>query len=395
MIELDALDAFAARLAEPRGWWSVLLVALLAVALAGMVHWVGVRLLRRVVVRSPVATAVLGRTVAPIAWVLPLIALQVAWQVAPDTLPGLATVRHLTAIALIAAVAWGLVAAIHGVERAVGLARPVHGTDDFGARRLHTQIRVLSRTASFVVLLLAAALMLITFPAVRHIGASLLASAGLAGIVAGLAARPVLGNLIAGLQIGLAQPIRLDDVVIVENEWGVIEEITGTFVVIRLWDERRMVVPLQWWIEHPFQNWTRSSTQLIGSVFLWVDYRMPIEPLRDALRRACEASSEWDRRVAVLQVTEAGERALQLRALVSARDAGKAWDLRCRVREELVAFIQREYPEYLPRVRAESRVEPGSGSGSGSGSDDDMPPGRPHGDPQLAVAAAARDGPTR
>lgn len=240
---------------------------------------------------------------------------------------------------------------------AYALVRPVHGPKDFGGRRLHTQIRVLARTAHMFVVLLAIAMVLTTFPAVRHLGASLLASAGLAGIVAGLAARPVLGNLIAGLQIGLAQPIRLDDVVIVEGEWGVIEEITGTFVVIRVWDERRLVVPLQWFIEHPFQNWTRSSTRLLGTVTLWVDYRMPVEPLRAELARVCEAAPEWDRRVVVLQVVEAGERAMQVRALVSAGDAGRAWELRCRVREALLAFVQRDYPDFLPRVRADTRMD--------------------------------------
>jgi small-conductance mechanosensitive channel len=381
------LDTVLDQLSAPRTGWGLLAAAAVAIVLGTIVHRLAVRGLRRVVSRSPVASAVLGRTVAPGAWVLPLIALQAAWELAPDGLVGLSMVRHMTGIALVVSVAWGVVAAIGGVENAVSIARPAHGTDDFGARRLHTQIRVLARTASVAVVLVAAAIVLTTFPAVRHLGASLLASAGLAGIVAGLAARPVLGNLIAGLQIGLSQPIRLDDVVIVENEWGVIEEITGAFVVIRLWDERRMVVPLQWWIEHPFQNWTRSSTQLVGSVFLWVDYRMPVEPLRAELARICAAAPEWDRRVAVLQVTEAGERAMQLRALVSARDAGLSWELRCRVREQLVGFIQLEYPAFLPRVRADNRLEPGDVAPESAGG----VPGPP-GDPRLAHAAPSRDG---
>ena len=353
---MPALDDVLDHLSAPRDWPELLAVAAISVALALLAHRVVVRVLRRVVSRSPVATAALARTVVPGGWLLPLVALQAAWEGAPDGLPGLQVVRHLTAIALIVAVAWTAIAAVSGVQRAVELARPAGGPDDFGGRRLHTQIRVLARTAHVFVVLLAASMVLTTFPAVRHVGASLLASAGVAGIVAGLAARPVLGNLIAGLQIGLAQPIRLDDAVIVEGEWGVIEEITGAFVVVRIWDERRLVVPLQWWIEHPFQNWTRSSTKLIGTVFLWVDYRMPVEPLRAELRRVCEAAPEWDGRVAALQVTEAGERAMQLRALVSAPDAGRAWDLRCRVREALVGFVQREFPDALPRLRAEAGV---------------------------------------
>lgn len=345
----------AAGLADPDGWWGTLAVAAVALLVAFLVHRVGIALLRRVSRHSPVAGAVLARTATPAGWALPLIALQATWELAPATLPGLAAVRHLTGIGLIVAIAWGIAAAISGIEQAVSIARPFHGQDDFGARRLQTQIHTLARAAHVLIVLVAAALVLTTVPAARNLGASLLASAGLAGIVAGFAARPVLGNLIAGLQIGFSQPIRLGDVVIVQNEWGTVEEITGTFVVVRVWDERRLVVPLQWWIENPFQNWTRASTQLLGTVFLWVDYRMPVEPLRAELQRICAESPEWDGRVALVQVTEAGERAVQLRALVSAADAGKAWDLRCRVREQLIAFIQREYPGCLPRSRAELR----------------------------------------
>jgi small-conductance mechanosensitive channel len=192
-----------------------------------------------------------------------------------------------------------------------------------------------------------------TFPGLRQIGASLLASAGVVGVVAGIAARPVFGNLIAGLQIALTQPIRLDDVVIIEGEWGRIEEITATYVVVKIWDERRLVVPLQWIIQNPFQNWTRTGSQLLGTVMLWMDYSVPLAPLRAELQRVCEEAPEWDGRVAMMQVTEANERAVQLRALVSAADASKTWDLRCRVREALIDFLQRERPEALPRVRAQ------------------------------------------
>jgi small-conductance mechanosensitive channel len=194
-------------------------------------------------------------------------------------------------------------------------------------------------------------LILMTFPGVRQVGASLLASAGVAGLVAGIAARPVIGNLIAGVQIAMAQPIRIDDVLIVEGEWGRVEEITGTYVVLRIWDQRRMIIPLQWFIETPFQNWTRSSAEIIGTVFLWCDYRMPIEPLRKAAQLACEAAKEWDKRLCLLQVTEAGEHSMQLRVLVTAADSSQAWDLRCKVREALVDFMQREYPQFLPITR--------------------------------------------
>jgi small-conductance mechanosensitive channel len=201
------------------------------------------------------------------------------------------------------------------------------------------------------------ALMLMTIPAIRQVGTSLLASAGLAGLVAGLAARPVLSNLVAGIQIALTQPIRIDDVVIVEGEWGRIEEITATYVVVRIWDDRRLVTPLSYFIEHPFENWTRSSTELLAPVALWTDYDAPLEEIRRELSRICRASPNWDGRVCQLDVVDANERAIQLRALVSASDAGRAWILRCHVREELLRYLCTHHPQSIPRIRADVRGE--------------------------------------
>ncbi|HWI36807.1 MAG TPA: mechanosensitive ion channel domain-containing protein, partial [Burkholderiales bacterium] len=218
--------------------------------------------------------------------------------------------------------------------------------------------RVLTRTLATLVAVVGLSFALLTFPGVRSVGAGLLASAGVVGIAAGLAAKPVLGNLLAGLQIALTQPIRLDDVVIVENEWGRIEEIGRAFVVVAIWDQRRLVVPLQYFIEKPFQNWTRTSSELLGTAFLWVDYGLPLEPLREELARVCRGAPEWDGRLALIQVTDTNERAMQLRVLVSAADASKAWDLRCRVREALIAYLQRQWPQFLPRLRAEVADSP-------------------------------------
>jgi small-conductance mechanosensitive channel len=203
------------------------------------------------------------------------------------------------------------------------------------------------------VVLVGVALALMTFPQVRQVGAGLLASAGIIGLIAGVAAQPVFGNLIAGLQIALAQPIRLDDVVIVEGEWGRIEEITSTYVVVRIWDERRLVVPLQWFISNPFQNWTRTSAQLLGTVFLWLDHRAPIPAIRDELQRICEADPRWDRRVCVTQITETDRHTIEVRLLVSARNSGELFDLRCAVREGMLAFLDAHHPQALPRVRNE------------------------------------------
>ncbi|WP_353094391.1 mechanosensitive ion channel family protein [Methylibium sp.] len=338
-------------------WLPALGIAAAAMLLAELVFHVGERVVRRATRSTPLASAVAQAVRSPARWALPLLALNLVWhEAAPDTLAGLASVQRLTGLLLIAALTWLLVRAVNGLAKAVIAAHPVTVADNLEARRIHTQTRVLSRTVAGLVVLIGASLMLMTFPAVRQIGTSLLASAGVVGIVAGFAARPVLGNLIAGLQIGLSQPIRIDDVVIVEGEWGVIEEITGTYVVVRIWDQRRLVVPLQYWIEKPFQNWTRKTSELIGTVFLWVDYRMPLAPLRAALQRACESTEHWDGRFALLQVTEAGEHAMQLRCLVTSASAPAGWDLRCHVREYLVDFIQREYPQYLPRLRADARM---------------------------------------
>jgi small-conductance mechanosensitive channel len=180
----------------------------------------------------------------------------------------------------------------------------------------------------------------------------MIASAGVAGIVIGFAAQKSLGTLLAGFQIAMTQPIRIDDVVIVEGEWGKIEEITLTYVVVRIWDLRRLVVPITYFIEKPFQNWTRTSADILGTVFLHVDYGVPVDAVRGELGRILESSPNWDRKVNVLQVTEARERTLELRALASSSDASKSWDLRCEVREKLVDFVQRNYPESLPRLRA-------------------------------------------
>ncbi|MNU51859.1 Miniconductance mechanosensitive channel MscM precursor [compost metagenome] len=211
---------------------------------------------------------------------------------------------------------------------------------------------MLTRSAHAIVVLLGLSFVLLTLPGARQIGASLLASAGVAGLVAGIAARPVLGNFIAGLQIAFSQPIRIDDVLIVNGEWGTVEEIKGTYVVVRVWDERRLIVPLQWFIENPFENWTHTSSEILGTVFLWLDFSIPIEPLRAELTRICEAAPQWDGRVCTVQATDSNERAVRVRFLISAVDSGKAFELRCLVREQMLAFITTHYPHGLPRLRS-------------------------------------------
>ncbi|MGN6312720.1 MAG: mechanosensitive ion channel family protein [Rhodanobacteraceae bacterium] len=335
-------------------WSRLAVIAILALIAAVIVFRVLRFTARRLLTKDDLLAVVLLRCEQPFELVLPLLALQFALQDASTSMPHgawLNALRHAVTIALICALTWLGVRAISGIERAVALRHPSDIEDNLRARSVQTQARVLSRTAMFLLGLLGLATVLMTFPSVRQFGASLLASAGVAGIVIGFAARPVLTNLLAGLQIALAQPIRLDDVLIIENEWGRVEEITGTYVVLRIWDERRLVIPLQWFVENPFQNWTRKSSQIIGTVFLWVDYALPLPPLREELERIVHAAPEWDGRTCVLQVTDADSHAMQVRILVSTRDSGRGWDLRCKVREGLIDFLQREYPQYLPKLR--------------------------------------------
>lgn len=337
---------------DPTSWTHTGIVAVAAVIAAAIVHRIAAVVLRRATGHVLVLRTVLVACVPVVRILLPLIALQLVWQAASDDLRHIGTVRHFNGLAVIAGTCWLLIAAIGGLADGVIAKHPADVEDNLTARRIATQARVLSRTAMTAVVMAGLAMMLMTFPGARQVGASLLASAGVVGIVAGIAARPVFSNMIAGLQIALAQPFRIDDVLIIEGEWGRVEEITGTYVVLKIWDERRLIIPLQWFIEHPFQNWTRTSSEILGTVFLYADYALPLEPLRAEFQRILETAPEWDKRVSVLQLTDVTERTIQIRVLVSARSSGLAFDLRCRVREALVTFIQREYPDCLPQVRA-------------------------------------------
>lgn len=264
---------------------------------------------------------------------------------------------NAVSIALIATIAWVLYRLVDAACRLLLRRYRVDVPDNREARAVHTQVTVLRKVAVSVIVLLGFAAMLMVFEQVRQIGATILASAGVAGIVIGFAAQRSVGMVLAGFQIALTQPIRLDDVVIVEGEWGRIEEITLTYVVVSIWDQRRLIVPVTYFLERPFQNWTRITSELLCTVELFVDHNMPLAELRAELTRILESSKLWDRRVNILQVTDVREHAVVVRALMSASNSGHAWDLRCEVREGLLRFLQREHPESLPRIRFASQPQ--------------------------------------
>jgi small-conductance mechanosensitive channel len=243
-------------------------------------------------------------------------------------------------------------------ERAVKRRYPLDAKDNLAARKMFTNVEILKHVVTFFLAILTIGAVLMVFAPFRQLGATIWASAGIIGIVAGLAAQRSLMMIIAGIQIAVTQPIRINDVLVIEGEWGTIEEINLTYVVLKTWDLRRIILPINYFIDKPFQNWSRTNTDLIGTVFFNVDYTAPIEKLRAEFERIVKASPLWDGKVQVLQVTEVKADTLELRALMSAADAGKTWDLRCEVREKFITYLQENHPASLPRTRAELTPTP-------------------------------------
>lgn len=343
-----------------QGW---LLIAVAAVMVALLVlggYWVALASLRRILRTEGVARMFLDSAARALGAVICVFALKLFWQAVPTEGPLASPVQYLLTLGLIVALTWAAVRCSAAIGDVIIHLNPPLPDQSRQARKIETQTRFITRGLNILIVIVGIATALMTFPPVRQIGTSLLASAGIGGIVLGFAARPVLTNLLAGMQIALTQPFRIDDVLFVQGEWCWVEEVTSTYVVLRVWDLRRLVVPLQWFIENPFQNWTRNSTNILGTVFLWVDYRMPVDALREAFLRLLGEAPEWDGVTSTVQVTDSSDQAVQVRFLMSAPDSSLAWDLRCRIREGLVAFVQREYPDYLPRIRAQLSDETGT-----------------------------------
>jgi len=365
-------------------WHSLLLSAALlaaAIALSLIAHSIVFWLLRQFARRK---AAVLDQSLirhgqGPSRWIFPLLA-------ALAVLPGLplppvlmSALEHITGLGLIAAIAWLVTLFVDITSDVLAGHYRLDIADNLVARRVHTQFQMLRRIVLVLVAVVTLSIMLMTFPAIKHIGVSLLASAGLATLVVGMAMKDTLSNLIAGVQIAFAQPFRLEDAVVVEGEWGWIEEIGTMYIVVRIWDLRRLIVPLSYFLNHPFQNWTRTSAHLLANALFYADYTVPVEELRKELRRICEATPLWKGQVCVLQASDCTEHTVQLRALMDARNSSDAWDLRCLVREKLLEYLQKNHPESLPRFRGELQ---------GISEQPNQPP-------ESDLQASAHSGPTR
>jgi small-conductance mechanosensitive channel len=342
-------------LASATDWVASASILVGAAIVALLLHAGALSLARRLMgERQTFLRTVVEATKGPTRLAVVLIALAMTLPMAPLAGGTTSTLARLLGLVTICLLGWTALTVLHIGADLYLMRFRVDVDDNLLARKHITQVRVLERVMDVVIVLVTIGFALMTFDAVRQYGVTLFASAGVAGIVAGLAARPVLTNFLAGVQLAVAQPIRIDDAIIVENESGNVEEITFSYVVVRLWDLRRMVVPLSYFIEKPFQNWTRTGGELIGSVFLYVDHTAPVDVIRKKLTEIVAQSKLWNGKVVSLQVSDCKETTIELRALVSANNASAAWDLRCEVREKLIDFLQREYPSALPRRRYEA-----------------------------------------
>ena len=343
-------------------WQSVTIISILIFAGSLAIHFISFNILKRISKKSdkPFLKLVWDKLKNPSLGLILTIAMGVILLAfAPDN-EFVDIVMHLLQLFIIFFTTWVIIRLIRIGRESILIRYDIGEKDNLKARRIYTQFKIIERILVFIVVVIAIAVALMTFEQIRKIGVSLFASAGVAGIIMGFAAQKMIGNVLAGFQIALAQPIRIDDVVIVEKEWGWIEEITLTYVVVRIWDKRRLILPTTYFIEKPFQNWTRVSAEILGTVFIYTDYTVPIDKLREELTRVLQSDKNWDGNVNVLQVTDSTERTMEIRALMSAADSPSAWDLRVNVREKLIDFLQKKYPESLPKSRIDIAPHPDS-----------------------------------
>jgi small-conductance mechanosensitive channel len=341
--------------------WESLFWLVVAVMAGLLVHailfWIAVKISKRT--KTLYDNSIVKQSRGPVRIIIPLLFIQLVLPFfsISETLD--LFIKQATTVCFISSLGWLLINLTHVAEEFFLSRFNIDIQDNLRARGIQTQFRIFKKIIIVVLVVLTVAVILITFEKIRYLGTSILASAGIAGIVIGLAAQRSLGTILAGIQIAITQPIRIDDVLIVENEWGRVEEINLTYVVIRIWDLRRLILPITYFIEKPFQNWTRTRADILGTVYIYTDYTIPVEEIREELQTILNSSGLWDGRVWGLQVTNTTERTMELRALMSAEEASQAWNLRCHVREKLVDFIQQKYPECLPALRTRFFKEEG------------------------------------
>jgi small-conductance mechanosensitive channel len=337
----------------PLGWNLLLAVAAL---LTGLVFKAIVKLLLSFYSKSSVNFSLFKSAIfqlnKPFTWFLPLFTFDLVLPLMDLSRKEYRIIDKTTSIFLIAAVAFVLIAVVRIFEDLLYHVYNLKKSDNLRERKIRTQIQFIKKIVIGVIIILALGGILLSFGSLRRIGTGLLTGVGVSGIIVGFAAQRSLGNLLAGLQIAFTQPLRLDDALVAEGEFGKVEEITLTYVVLRLWDQRRLILPINYFLEKPFQNWTRTSSEILGTVFLRLDYSAPFDEIRKEFMRLLELTELWDRRVGGMQVTGASENTVEIRFVVSAANSGNAFDLRCYVREKLVTFIQKNYPESLPKSRS-------------------------------------------
>ena len=337
----------------PPAGWNLLLAS--AAVLTGLLFkgivTMALRLYSKTNLGYSLLRSVLSRLNKPLIWFLPLITLNLVLPLMELSPNHFTIINKITGILLIVTFSMVLVASVKIFEDFLYHIYDLNRTDNLRVRKIRTQIQFIRKLIISLIIVLAVGAVLLSFSSLRRIGTGLLTGVGISSIIVGLAAQRSLGNLLAGLQIAFTQPLRLDDVLVVEGEYGRVEEITMTYVVLSVWDQRRLILPINYFIEKPFQNWTRTTAEILGTVFLYLDYTAPFDEIRKEFNRLIQSTELWDKRTSGMQVTNTTENTVEIRLLVSAVNSGKAFDLRCYIRENMVNFIQKNYPRALPVQR--------------------------------------------
>lgn len=302
--------------------------------------------------KSPIDDFIVRMFRVPGIWIIFSVLLNIFSSLLQENARFFETLQKISRILLIITLGWLVVQVIRGTFRYWQNKLDIHNSNNLEARKKLTQMSMIERITIIVVSIIFLSIALMTIDSVRQLGVSLLASAGVAGIIVGFAAQRSFGQIFSGIQITFTQPVRLDDVVVIEGEWGRIEEINITYAVVKIWDERRLIVPIDYFLNNPIQNWTRATSDILGTVFLYVSYDLPLEPLREELARIVEDDPNWDKRVQNIQVTESKQWYKEIRILVSSNDSSRNWDLRVAVREKLIDFINEHYPGSFAKINA-------------------------------------------